>query len=146
VSNQPLLPIVLSIPYPPSINSYFATVKRGGKMRRTVTQRGRDFREQVRWCCISQVTGRAGRLPIDFPVSVAIHLMPPDRRKRDNDNIQKPLLDALQKSGIVSDDHLVNPLATWMYAPDGRDGACIVVLDDQPAMHSWDEVTAGLGM
>ena len=33
-----------------------------------------------------------------------IALYPPDRRKRDIDNVLKPTLDALQKAGVYKDD------------------------------------------
>tara|TARA_R100001594_G_scaffold133587_1_gene174357 strand:+ start:245 stop:532 length:288 start_codon:yes stop_codon:yes gene_type:complete len=44
------------------------------------------------------------------PVAVAIQAFPPDRRRRDLDNIQKVLLDALQTAGCFDDDSQINHL------------------------------------
>jgi crossover junction endodeoxyribonuclease RusA len=37
---------------------------------------------------------------------------PPDRRRRDLDNIQKPVLDALQHAGVYEDDSQIDLLVT----------------------------------
>lgn len=44
---------------------------------------------------------------IEHPVSISLRLRPPTKRKYDIDNRVKPVLDVLQKAGIlVEDDHL----------------------------------------
>ncbi|MCG7044530.1 RusA family crossover junction endodeoxyribonuclease, partial [Pseudomonas aeruginosa] len=43
-------------------------------------------------------------------VRVVIHASPPDRRKRDLDNLLKGLLDSLTKAGAWDDDGLVDDL------------------------------------
>lgn len=43
-------------------------------------------------------------------LSLTIDAYPPDRRKRDLDNILKSLLDALQHAGIYSDDSQIDIL------------------------------------
>jgi Holliday junction resolvase RusA-like endonuclease len=48
--------------------------------------------------------------PIDYPVSVSIYAAPPDRRKRDIDNLAKPILDALTHAGVWVDDSVVADL------------------------------------
>ena len=37
---------------------------------------------------------------------------PPDRRRRDLDNLQKPLLDALQHAGVYEDDSQIDLLVS----------------------------------
>jgi crossover junction endodeoxyribonuclease RusA len=39
----------------------------------------------------------------------------PDKRKRDIDNLLKPVLDALQMSGVIQDDHYAQSVfAQWV--------------------------------
>ena len=47
---------------------------------------------------------------------------PPDRRRRDLDNLQKPTLDALQHAGIYEDDSQIDLLVTQRceVVPGGR--------------------------
>jgi len=54
-----------------------------------------------------------------------IRVFPPDRRRRDLDNILKASLDALVKAGVVEDDYLVRRL---------------VVERDEPQKPGWVEV------
>jgi crossover junction endodeoxyribonuclease RusA len=47
-------------------------------------------------------------------LAVKVRAYPPDRRKRDVDNIQKPLLDALEKGGAFYNDCQIKHLTTVM--------------------------------
>lgn len=44
----------------------------------------------------------------DAPVSLDILVFPPDKRKRDIDNVLKPILDSLAKAGVYDDDSQVH--------------------------------------
>jgi len=44
---------------------------------------------------------------IDKPVKVKIDFYPPDKRKRDVDNVLKCLLDSLTKANVYRDDSLI---------------------------------------
>jgi crossover junction endodeoxyribonuclease RusA len=56
---------------------------------------------------------------------------PPDRRRRDLDNLQKPLLDALQHAGVYEDDSQVDLLLSRRR--ERRDGGQVVVtISDMP--------------
>lgn len=94
----------LTLPYPPSINHYWRTA-RG---RTYISDEGRKYR--------ASVSGILARLPIFGPLTtrlaVSIKLNPPDRRRRDIDNVQKPLLDALQHGGAYVDDSQIDWLLT----------------------------------
>jgi crossover junction endodeoxyribonuclease RusA len=48
--------------------------------------------------------------PLSGNLSVAIDMYPPDRRRRDVDNIQKSLLDALMHGGAYHDDSQISKL------------------------------------
>lgn len=43
-------------------------------------------------------------------LSVELYFYPPDNRRRDLDNVQKCLLDSLEKGGLLSDDYQIKRL------------------------------------
>jgi Holliday junction resolvase RusA-like endonuclease len=49
---------------------------------------------------------QAARVRFDGPVKVGLFLSPPDRRRRDGDNLEKAIMDALVKAGVIRDDSL----------------------------------------
>jgi crossover junction endodeoxyribonuclease RusA len=74
--------------------------------RRTVISReGRRYRKAVCAALAAvRVTAMLGRL------SVRVTVCPPDNRRRDLDNVQKALLDALAKGGAYRDDSQIDRL------------------------------------
>jgi len=91
----------LELPYPPSINHYWRRIG----SRTLISRSGRVFRAEV----FSILNGQRrpkmlGRLEVE------VDLYPPDRRRRDVDNILKPLLDSLQHGGIYVDDSQIDEL------------------------------------
>lgn len=110
--------MILTIPYPPSINKYWLRTSSGGLM---VSSQGRDFRVQVQvaalCACVKKLTGQ---------LDVKITLTPNDRRVRDIDNPIKPLLDALTKAGAWDDDSQVRRLVVEMLPPDPGNGRTVV--------------------
>ena len=87
--------IELELPYPPSVNHYWRRVG----ARTLISRGGRAFRTAV-----CSILAAHGIRPIDGPLEVLIELFPPDRRRRDVDNTQKALLDALAHGGAYHDD------------------------------------------
>ena len=85
----------LELPYPPSVNHYWRRVG----ARTLISRGGRAFRQSV--CAILAARGIQ---PMDGPLEVLIDVYPPDRRRRDIDNLQKALLDALAHGGAYHDD------------------------------------------
>jgi crossover junction endodeoxyribonuclease RusA len=59
----------------------------------------------------------AGVRPMAGMLAVKVRAYPPDRRKRDIDNIQKPLLDALEKGRAFFNDCQIKHLTTIMKEP-----------------------------
>lgn len=93
--------IQLDLPYPPSVNRYW----RHNRGVTHISAEGRKYREDV--CRFA----RANLIEtMDCPVAVDILLNPPDRRRRDVDNVLKAVLDGLQHGGILKDDSLVHDL------------------------------------
>ncbi len=83
------------LPYPPSVNHYWRRVG----PRTLISRGGRAFRQSV--CSILAATGVE---PLDGPLEVDIKVFPPDRRRRDLDNVPKALLDALEHGGAYQND------------------------------------------
>ena len=91
----------LVLPYPPSMNHYWRHV--GPKV--LISREGRKFRTAVR-----NIIVRADVEPLDGELSVDVGVHPPDRRRRDLDNVLKSLLDALQHGGAYRDDSAISTL------------------------------------
>lgn len=89
--------IKLELPYPPTVNHYYGQRPRGG---RYIKQAGQAFRVEV---LAVAMQSKACNYIID-DIEVDIEVYPPDKRKRDLDNINKALLDALESAGVFKDD------------------------------------------
>ncbi|MEC5321535.1 RusA family crossover junction endodeoxyribonuclease, partial [Brenneria populi subsp. brevivirga] len=89
----------LTLPFPPSVNTYWRSPGRGPLAgRHLISARGREFRTHSIACVLEQL--RRKPKPIMDPVSVSLVLYPPDRRQRDMDNYLKATLDAITHSGL----------------------------------------------
>lgn len=87
--------IELELPWPPSINHYWRRVG----PRTLISREGRRFRETV-----LAILADMPILTLTEELEMLIVASPPDRRRRDIDNIAKALLDALQHGGVYMDD------------------------------------------
>ena len=95
--------IEIKLPYPPTINTYY----RHPHGKTLISKKGREYRNMVvGYCMIHRIRPMEGRL------KMLILAFPPDRRRRDMDNIQKPLLDALQHGRAFIDDSQIDKLIT----------------------------------
>lgn len=92
--------------YPPSVNNYYVKTQRGV----FISQRGKKFRDDLLRDAMEQV---GERLNITDKVKVEIVVWPPDKRKRDLDNIKKPLFDAMTHAGLWEDDSLIDQDFTY---------------------------------
>ena len=88
----------LTLPYPPSVNHYFSYYQG----RPVLSKDARSYRHQVRRIAIA-----SGIKPLMGPLAIRIDITPPDDRRRDADNVQKSVLDALQHAGAFWDDSQV---------------------------------------
>lgn len=115
--------MILRLPYPPTVNTYWRHITRGALAGRVlISARGRAFRSEVNKAALAW-DNRPFRLI--GPLSVEITVFPPDRRKRDLDNLPKAILDALQHAGVYADDSQIHRLLIELGAvqPPG----CVVV-------------------
>lgn len=68
-----------------------------------VDKRGKDFRNLVKY-----IVGKRDCLTDRLAVDILAY--PPDKRRRDIDNLLKATLDALQHAGVYKDDYLIDDL------------------------------------
>lgn len=90
--------IISNLPWPPSVNHYWQR-NRNGSVR--VGDAGVDYRIEMVMLCKSYplVPGR---------VALRIWAYPPDKRKRDLDNILKAMLDAITHAHLIDDDSCID--------------------------------------
>ena len=103
-----------TLKYAPSLNSYYKHFR--GRV--TISQDGRDYTQHVK-----EVFEAAGVNFGDSKVRVTVDVYPPDRRRRDLDNLAKCLLDSVTKCSGWSDDSNINQLIfnrREMYKPGGK--------------------------
>ena len=93
--------IIMDLPYPPSANTYW----RHARGRHYISPNGLAFRAAV--CTAAKLYGL--KAP-DGRLLLSVKLYPPDKRKRDVDNICKALLDSLTHADIIKDDSLIDKL------------------------------------
>lgn len=97
---------VLELPWPPSVNHYWRSVTKGRLAGRVlISEKGRKFRADV-----EAIVARHQIQTLTARLSVAIDVFPPDRRRRDIDNLSKSILDSLVHSGVIEDDSLIDRL------------------------------------
>ncbi len=107
----------LELPYPPSLNHYYRRVG----PRTLISRDGRRYRERL----VALLRALHVR-PLDGALAVTVELYPPDRRRRDQDNAAKALLDALQHGGAYHDDAQITEMHTYLREPLPPHGQVIV--------------------
>jgi len=118
--------VVLELPWPPSMNNYWRHV--GHKTM--LSAAGRIYRHAVAGAVLEQRAARhfAGRL------SVIVQAYPPDRRRRDLDNMLKAVLDALEAAGVYEDDSQIDELLIRRMGVVPNGGITVYI---------WEEATNG---
>ena len=87
---------VVRLPYPPSVNSIWRYYN--GRM--LLSKKGRLYYDSLKYLPYVQ--------PLDPPYHLYLKVRPPDKRKRDLDNVIKVVCDSLQKLGVIEDDSLID--------------------------------------
>ena len=103
--------MTLELPWPPS-NNHYKHPRRGGGYY--LTDKARAYHNEVFY--IVRCKKREENLDT-ARLSVTVKAYPPDRRKRDLDNIWKVLLDSLQASDVFKDDSQIDHLEIRRAAP-----------------------------
>lgn len=87
----------VALPWPPSVNRLF-TNRRGGRAKTPA------YQAWIKEAGLELLTQQPNR----HEGEVAVHIIasPPDRRKRDLDNLFKPVLDLLVRHNVIADDSI----------------------------------------
>lgn len=112
--------IEFSIPYPPSANRIW----RQGQGRVHKSKEYQDWLALAAW----EIRAQLGpKKVITEPFKLTIRVNRPDRRKRDLDNLLKPILDLLGHYGLIENDSLCHWIdARW----DGEGRTVNIVLGE----------------
>ena len=107
---------VLDLPFPPSVNHYW----RRNESQGFLDKRAQAFRDEVVILCNRRKT-LTGRLLVE------IHATPPDRRRRDLDNLLKATLDALEAGKVYISDNQVDQLMVRRLQPKKPGGLKVII-------------------
>lgn len=99
--------MTLTLPWPPSSNTHWRHVIAQGRSKTLISAKGRAYRSAVRTAAIM---ARVAGAQLDGPLAVTLEASPPDRRRRDLDNMLKALLDACTHAGLWLDDSQIDDL------------------------------------
>lgn len=100
---MPGRPTILTLPFPPSVNSYW----RHNRGRTHISSEGKAYRQQVAQHVAVAAQPQQGQARL----SVYVEVYPPDKRRRDLDNMFKAVLDALAHAGVYEDDSQIDKLS-----------------------------------
>jgi crossover junction endodeoxyribonuclease RusA len=92
----------LTLPWPPSTNHYWKSFK--GRV--VISTEGRLYRKAI----IDQVIIQSGVRRFEKDLRIEIEVFPPDKRRRDIDNLLKSLLDSLTHAQVWIDDSQISDL------------------------------------
>ena len=96
-----MMPVVIHLPFPPSVNHYY----RVWQSRILISEDGRKYRRSVNKAC-KGIGGWFGAARLQ--VEIVAH--PPDKRRRDLDNLLKAFIDALKHANVFTDDCQIDKL------------------------------------
>lgn len=115
--------IELTLPFPPSVNHYWRHVG----SRTLISRAGREYREAV-----CNLLARRRMTPLEGRLGLLIEAAPPDRRRRDLDNMLKAVLDSAQHGGVYGDDGQIDWLCVSRrpVVTDGRADLYLQSLDE----------------
>ena len=95
------------MPWPPTVNTYWRHRVIGKLATVYVSQEGRAYRKAVNLCLAEH---GVKTYALEGDLRVEIEVFPPDKRKRDIDNLLKSLLDSLTHAQVWKDDNQISDL------------------------------------
>ena len=142
MADQPSMTI--DLPWPPTANRYWRNV--AGRM--VLSRDGRRYREAVAglvWRHLQQEGGGIGFGESDLEVTIEAY--PPDRRRRDLDNILKALIDALESVDLFHDDSQIAVISICRREaePPGRVEVTLRAVSPEDVTMAEKPTSAGTG-
>lgn len=111
-----------TLPKPPSINHIYGYTAKGGFARSYITREGKEWFEAA-----GRIVSNKNRKPISSEMEIYVELH--TARAQDVDNILKPILDLLQKYGVIENDRLVYRLTVEKFkAPVADEHVCVEIM------------------
>lgn len=123
----------LELDWPPSVNSYWRHVPgKRGETRVLISAAGRKYRHAV---AEAVLLTKGRKHHGDARIQLHITATPPDRVRRDLDNLLKAPLDALEHAGVYDNDGQIDDLRITRTAPSkpGRLVVTIISPDEEEA-------------
>ena len=111
----------LELPWPPSNNTYYRHVGR----RTLLSLKAHEYRKKI----VALVSAKKFTV-FTGPVELYAEFYPPDRRRRDLDNLLKALQDSLQYAGLYEDDSQIVHLDVTRKEPLRPDGLAYIRIKD----------------
>ncbi len=102
--------MVMTLPYPPSANHYYRRVG----PRTLISRAGREYRRTI---CATLAGDGNSKPPPTGRIALAMDAFPPDRRRRDLDNLLKSVQDSLAHAGVYKDDSQIDLLVVRRCEP-----------------------------
>lgn len=116
---------LFTIPWPPSVNSYWVHRRRGNRIMAFLSPKAEQFRVACSIACHQQ---GIKNLNLQGPLAVSLSLYPPTKRRCDVDNFCKGTLDALTHAGVWGDDDQIQELRIRKCFSEGKPGRIDVVV------------------
>jgi Holliday junction resolvase RusA-like endonuclease len=111
--------IRLTLPYPPSVNATHRAVN--GRV--ILSKRYRDWILEAGKAVAAQLPAQFPQVPLKH-YRLWIEATPPDLRRRDLGNLEKPTSDLLQRAGVIEDDRMARFIGlSWSDLPPAKPGS-----------------------
>jgi crossover junction endodeoxyribonuclease RusA len=116
--------VTLTLPWPPTENTYRRITARRRRAQSYISAKGKQYKRDV-YAIVAADRSLRGQFSEDDRLTVTIQCYPPDRRKRDLDNILKALFDAIEEAGVIHDDEQFDEIS--MFRREKEKGGKVIV-------------------
>ena len=99
-----------TLPWPPTVNTYWRHRVIGKLATVYISPEGQAYRKAVNLCLMEH---GVKTYELEGDLRVEIEVFPPDKRKRDIDNLLKSLLDSLTHAKVWKDDNQISDLRIY---------------------------------